>query len=238
MPLLQIDNINTHYGAIHALKGVSVEVGRGEIVTLIGANGAGKSTLLRSISGLVHPSAGTITFDGKDITREPAYKIARLGIAHVPEGRAVFPDLSVWENLRMGAYGRRSDREGLKESFDRVLGLFPRLRERIGQAAGTLSGGEQQMLAIARGLVSAPKIMLLDEPSLGLAPILVDQVFETIKEINKSGMTILLVEQNAFYALEVAHKGYILETGSIVLQDESSKLKADPRVRQAYLGEI
>ncbi len=237
MPLLQIDNINTHYGAIHALRGVSVEVGRGEIVTLIGANGAGKSTLLRSISGLVHPSAGTITFDGKDITREPAYKIARLGIAHVPEGRAVFPDLSVRENLRMGAYGSGSDREGLKEAFERVLELFPRLRERIGQAAGTLSGGEQQMLAIARGLVSNPKIMLLDEPSLGLAPILVDQVFETVKKINKSGMTILLVEQNAFYALEVAHRGYILETGSIVLQDESASLKSDPRVRQAYLGE-
>jgi branched-chain amino acid transport system ATP-binding protein len=237
MLLLRVDALNIYYGSIHSLKDVSLEVHEGEIVTLIGANGAGKSTLLRGVSGLVRVTSGSIIFMGKEIHRLAAYAVARLGIAHVPEGRAVFPGLTVFENLRMGAYAKRSRSNNFKEEVETALSLVPRLRERIDQVAGTLSGGEQQMLAISRGLISSPKIMLLDEPSLGLSPILVDQVFETIKQVNALGTTILLVEQNAFHALEVSHRGYVLETGRIVLRDTCANLRRDQRVRQAYLGE-
>jgi branched-chain amino acid transport system ATP-binding protein len=234
--LLQLENVHTYYGTIHALKGISLEVRDGEIVTLIGANGAGKSTTLRSINGLNHPREGSIKFGGDDITERPAHQIVKLGIAQSPEGRRVFPRMSVSENLEMGAY-QRDDRAGIREDTDRVYSLFPRLKERVQQRAGTLSGGEQQMLAIGRALMARPKLLLLDEPSLGLAPIFVDKIFEIIREINGQGTAVLLVEQNALMALETAHRGYVMETGNIVLADEAKALRENEQVRKTYLGE-
>lgn len=235
MPLLQLRNLHVYYGAIHALKGLSIDVEAGEIVTLIGANGAGKSTTLRSISGLLRPREGAIQFDGHDLTRMPPEQIVRTGLCHVPEGRRIFANLTVRENLELGAYTRR-DAEIAKD-LDSVLTTFPRLQERISQAAGTLSGGEQQMLAIGRALMGRPRVLLLDEPSLGLAPFMVKEIFRIIREINAKGTTILLVEQNAHMALGAAHRGYVLETGSIVLSDSGQALLHNPEVRKAYLGE-
>jgi branched-chain amino acid transport system ATP-binding protein len=234
--LLQLDGVHTYYGTIHALKGISLEVRDGEIVTLIGANGAGKSTTLRSINGLNHPREGSIKFGGEDITERPAHEIVKLGIAQSPEGRRVFPRMSVSENLEMGAY-QRDDRTGIREDTERVYTLFPRLKERVQQRAGTLSGGEQQMLAIGRALMARPKLLLLDEPSLGLAPIFVDKIFEIIREINAQGTAVLLVEQNALMALDTAHRGYVMETGNIVLADEAKALRENEQVRKTYLGE-
>ncbi len=234
--LLQLDDVHTYYGAIHALKGISIEVREGEIVTLIGANGAGKSTTLRSINGLNHPRSGRIVFEGKDITNVPAHEAVRLGISQSPEGRKLFPRMSVSENLEMGAFQRR-DRSALREDVDRVYTLFPRLAERKSQKAGTLSGGEQQMCAIGRALMARPKLLMLDEPSLGLAPIFVEKIFEIVREINEQGTTILLVEQNALMALDAADRGYVLETGTIALSDEAQALRHNERVRKAYLGE-
>jgi branched-chain amino acid transport system ATP-binding protein len=235
MAILEVNNIHTYYGNIHALKGVSLTVEKGEIVTLIGANGAGKTTTLRTISGLLKPREGTITMDGEDLLQYPAHELVYRGIAMVPEGRGVFAKLTVSENLDMGAYSR-SDKEGIEEDMERVFSLFPRLKERAGQVAGTLSGGEQQMLATARALMARPSILLMDEPSMGLAPILVESIFDTITEINKEGTTILLVEQNALMALQVASRGYVLQTGEIVLQDTAEALKENQEVQQAYLG--
>ncbi len=231
--LLEVSEIHAHYGSIEALKGVSLEVGEGEVVTLIGSNGAGKSTTLRSISGLTPASSGTVVFEGEEITRVPAHDVVGLGIALSPEGRHVFPRMSVRENLDLGAYLRGRE---IREDFDRVYELFPRLKEREKQKAGTMSGGEQQMLAIGRALMARPKLLMLDEPSMGIAPILVQRIYETITEINKSGVAILLVEQNANYALEISNRGYVLETGRIVLKGESSALRDDPEVQKAYLG--
>jgi branched-chain amino acid transport system ATP-binding protein len=235
MPLLALDHLDVHYGAIHALKGVSLTVEQGQIVTLIGANGAGKSTTLRAISGLVRPSGGSITYDGKPLGGRPPHEIVRLGIAHSPEGRGIFANLTVDENLEMGAY-TRNDKDGIAKDRDKALGLFPRLRERLSQAAGTLSGGEQQMLAMARALLARPRLLLLDEPSLGLAPQVVQTIFKIIREINAAGTTILLVEQNAHMALQVAHHGYVLEVGTIAMSDDAKKLAASDEVRKAYLG--
>jgi len=235
--LLEIQDLDTFYGAVHALKGVSLHAEAGEIVTLIGANGAGKSTILRALSGVVRPSSGSIVHDGKSITGLPSHRIVRLGIAHVPEGRGVFANMSVRENLEMGAY-TRSSRKEIKESFERVFRLFPRLAERVNQIAGTLSGGEQQMLAIGRGLVQWPDLLLLDEPSMGLSPRLVGEIFRMIAEINKGGTTILLVEQNASMALAVADRAYVLETGEIAFEGKASDLQEDPKVRAAYLGDV
>lgn len=235
-PLLSVRNLSVHYGAICALHNVSFELNPGEIVTLIGANGAGKSTALRTISGLVRPSAGMVFFAGNDITSLAAHKIAGLGIAHVPEGRRPFANLSVRENLRLGAY-RTDDRRQIEDSLERVFKSFPRLKERINQSAGTLSGGELQMLATARGLMARPRLLLLDEPSMGLSPILVREIFGIIQEINQQGTTILLVEQNAFMALSIARRAYVLETGRIVLEGPAAELRADPKVKSAYLGE-
>ncbi len=235
MALLEIDNIHTYYGHIHALKGVSLEVNQGEVVTLIGANGAGKSTTLRSISGLVHPRSGTIKFDGQDITQQHAHQITRLGLGHVPEGRRIFGELSVRENLEVGAY--TVPRQEVEGRIEMAITLFPRLKERINQMGGTLSGGEQQMLAMARGLTLNPRLLLLDEPSMGLAPVLVDGIFDIIRELHSKGTTILLVEQNARLALQVADRGYILQTGEIVLNDSAAKLQTSEMVRKAYLGE-
>src|SRR4051795_3548843 len=222
-PILEVEDIHTYYGSIHALKGISITVHDGEIVTLIGANGAGKSTTLRSINGLNHPRKGKIRFQGKDITNEAAHDVVALGIAQSPEGRRLFPRMSVLENLEMGAF-QRNDRSGIKEDLDRVYALFPRLHERRTQRAGTLSGGEQQMAAIGRALMARPKLLMLDEPSMGLAPIFVQRIFDTIVEVNKQGTSILLVEQNALMALEVASRGYVLETGKVALADEAKKL--------------
>jgi branched-chain amino acid transport system ATP-binding protein len=233
--LLTVSQLNVYYGAVQALREVSFTVANGEIVSLIGANGAGKSTTLRAISGVVCPSGGSIVHDGKAIAGLPPHRIARLGIAHVPEGRGVFAGMSVRENLEMGAY-TRSSRKEVEESFERVFGLFPRLAERAAQPAGTLSGGEQQMLAIGRGLVQRPDLLLLDEPSMGLSPLLVSEIFRMIVEINKAGTTILLVEQNASMALSIADRAYVLETGVITLEGKASDLLEDPKVRAAYLG--
>ena len=233
-PLLSVADIHTHYGAIEALRGVSLEVLPGEVVTLIGSNGAGKSTTLRSISGLTPATSGTIVFDGQEITRVPAHDVVDHGIALAPEGRHCFARMTVRENLELGAHRRRS--APLNEDFDRVYELFPRLKERERQKAGTMSGGEQQMLAIGRALMASPKLLMLDEPSMGIAPILVQRIYETIGEINRSGVAILLVEQNANYALDAAERGYVLETGRIVLSGNSSKLRDDPEVQRAYLG--
>lgn len=234
--MLTLAEVEVSYGAIRALQGVSLEIQAGEIVTLIGANGAGKSTTLRAISGLVPAHRGRIVFEGKDITASPPDKIVRMGIGHSPEGRRVFANMSVRENLELGAYTRR-DRTGIREDLERVLTLFPRLRERIGQNAGTLSGGEQQMLAMGRALMARPKLLLLDEPSLGLAPFLVRDIFNIIRDINAQGTTVLLVEQNAHMALGVAHRGYVLETGHIVMADDAKALLANDDVKKAYLGE-
>ena len=235
--LLRIDDIHTYYGSIEALKGISLEVHEGEIVTLIGANGAGKSTTLRSINGLNHPRQGSIHFRGRDITRDPPHDIVRRGISQSPEGRKLFPRMSVLENLEMGAF-QRSDRSELRGDLDRVYSLFPRLSERKQQRAGTLSGGEQQMVAIGRALMARPGLLLLDEPSMGLAPIFVERVFETIVEINQQGTTILLVEQNAMMALDIANRGYVLETGRVALADDAKALRRNEQVRKSYLGEI
>ena len=235
-PILELTDVHTYYGSIHALKGISIEVREGEIVTLLGSNGAGKSTTLRSINGLNRPRQGSIRFEGRDITRVPAHEIVKRGIAQSPEGRRLFPRMSVTENLEMGAF-QRSDRAGIREDMDRVFELFPRLRERRNQRAGTMSGGEQQMCAIGRALMARPKLLLLDEPSLGLAPIFVERIFEIITTINEQGTSILLVEQNALMALEAAHRGYVLETGRIALADRAEALKTNEQVRKTYLGE-
>jgi branched-chain amino acid transport system ATP-binding protein len=234
--LLRVEDVHTYYGSIEALKGISLEVHEGEIVTLIGANGAGKSTTLRSINGLNHPRRGSIHFRGRDITRDPPHDIVRRGISQSPEGRKLFPRMSVLENLEMGAF-QRTDRSELRGDLERVYSLFPRLSERKQQRAGTLSGGEQQMVAIGRALMARPGLLLLDEPSMGLAPIFVERVFETIVEINQQGTTILLVEQNAMMALDIANRGYVLETGTVALADDAKALRRNEQVRKSYLGE-
>jgi branched-chain amino acid transport system ATP-binding protein len=235
MTLLQVEDIHTYYGAIEALRGVSLTVEDGEVVTIIGSNGAGKSTTLRSISGLTPARAGKVTFAGRDITRLPAHEIVDCGIALSPEGRHCFARMSVRENLDMGAY-RRRDTAAVGEDLERVFELFPRLKERERQKAGTMSGGEQQMLAIGRALMARPKLLMLDEPSMGIAPILVQRIYETIAEINRQGVAILLVEQNANYALDVSKRGYVLETGEVALSNDSALLRNDPAVQRAYLG--
>lgn len=235
MAMLEVDNIHTYYGNIHALKGISVTVEEGEIVTLIGANGAGKTTTLRTISGLLKPRQGSVRLEGEDLAEYPAHDIVYKGVAMVPEGRGIFAKLSVMENLEMGAYSR-NDRSNITQDLERSFTLFPRLKERRKQVAGTLSGGEQQMLATARALMAHPRLLLLDEPSMGLAPVLVENVFETIETINKEGTTILLVEQNATMALSVAARGYVLQTGEIVLHDTAENLKENELVQKAYLG--
>jgi len=237
MALLEVENLNTYYGHVHALKGISLTVDEGEIATLIGANGAGKSTTLRTISGLLRPREGRVVFQGQELNDVPAYEIVYRGISQAPEGRAVFATLTTNENLNMGAYSLGGDKEAIEENHQRVFKLFPRLEERKNQIAGTLSGGEQQMLAIGRALMARPKLLMLDEPSLGLAPMLVKAIFQTIREINEQGVTILLVEQNARAALKLADKGYVLETGNIVLEGTAEELMRDERVRKAYLGE-
>ncbi|MFZ2258571.1 MAG: ABC transporter ATP-binding protein [Clostridiaceae bacterium] len=233
--MLKLNNLSVHYGGIQALKTISLQVKKGEIVALIGANGSGKTTTLRSISGLERKSAGEIIYQGKDISKTVASDIVKLGISHVPEGRRVFPRMSVYENLEVGAI-TRSDKEGIAKDFKRTFELFPRLLERRGQMAGTLSGGEQQMLAIARGLLSKPKLLLLDEPSMGLAPLIVEEIFSIIKEINESGTTVLLVEQNANLALKYSNRGYILKNGYIDLEGNSSDLIHNDEIKKAYLG--
>jgi branched-chain amino acid transport system ATP-binding protein len=235
-PVLRVDDVHTFYGSIEALKGISLEVHDGEIVTLIGANGAGKSTTLRSINGLNHPRNGKIYFQGTDVTSMPPHQIVKRGISQSPEGRKLFPRMTVTENLEMGAF-QRSDRSEIKEDMDRVFSLFPRLAERRTQKAGTMSGGEQQMLAIGRALMARPKLLLLDEPSMGLAPIFVEKIFEIVKEINEQGTPILLVEQNALMALDTADRGYVLETGKIALADDAKALRQNEQVRKTYLGE-
>jgi branched-chain amino acid transport system ATP-binding protein len=234
--ILEVNDIHTYYGSIHALKGISIEVREGEIVTLIGANGAGKSTTLRSINGLNRPRRGTIRFQGKDITSEAPHTIVGMGIAQSPEGRKLFPHMTVLENLEMGAF-QRTDRAGIREDLERVYELFPRLNERRTQKAGTLSGGEQQMVAMGRGLMARPKLLMLDEPSMGLAPIFVEKIFEIVVEINQQGTPILLVEQNALMALDVANRGYVMETGHIAITDDAKALARNEQVRKSYLGE-
>jgi branched-chain amino acid transport system ATP-binding protein len=234
--ILRLDDIHTYYGTIHALKGITLEVRKGEIVTLIGANGAGKSTTLRSINGLNHPREGRILFQGTDITETSPHEIVQMGISQSPEGRRIFPRMSVLENLEMGAY-QRSNRAEIQQDLERVHGLFPRLKERQQQKAGTMSGGEQQMLAMGRALMARPKLLLLDEPSMGLAPIFVEKIFEIIREINEQGTPILLVEQNALMALDTADRGYVLETGHVALADDAKKLRDNEQVRKTYLGE-
>ena len=234
--ILELEDVHTFYGTIQALKGISLRVEQGEIVTLIGANGAGKTTTLRSINGLNRPRQGRIRFQGEDITHTPAHKIVKRGISQSPEGRRLFPRMTVLENLEMGAF-QRSDRSAMKQDLDRVFELFPRLAERRSQKAGTLSGGEQQMCAMGRALMARPKLLMLDEPSMGLAPIFVDRIFETVVEINKQGTPILLVEQNALMALDVASRGYVLETGRVALEGPASELKTNEEVRKTYLGE-
>jgi branched-chain amino acid transport system ATP-binding protein len=234
--ILDVDDIHTYYGSIEALKGVSLQVREGEVVTLIGANGAGKSTTLRSINGLNPPRDGKISFQGEEITDRPAHEVVKMGISQSPEGRRIFPRMSVLENLQMGAY-QRANRAEIREDLDRVYSLFPRLAERKSQKAGTLSGGEQQMVAIGRALMARPKLLLLDEPSMGLAPIFVEKIFEIVKEINEQGTPILLVEQNALMALDAADRGYVLETGHVALADSAKALRENEQVRKTYLGE-
>jgi branched-chain amino acid transport system ATP-binding protein len=236
VPILEVGDVHTYYGSIQALKGVTLVVNEGEIVTLLGANGAGKTTTLRSINGLNRPRQGTIRFQGRDITTTPPHEIVKRGIAQSPEGRRLFPRMSVTENLEMGAF-QRTDKSGIRSDMDRVFELFPRLHERRSQKAGTLSGGEQQMCAIGRALMARPKLLLLDEPSLGLAPIFVERIFDIIRQINEQGTSILLVEQNALMALDAADRGYVLETGRIVLADNAAALKTNEEVRKTYLGE-
>jgi branched-chain amino acid transport system ATP-binding protein len=235
--LLEVENIHSYYGNIQALRGVSLTVEEGEIVTLIGSNGAGKTTTLRSIHGMLHPREGRILFEGEEIQSLPAHDMIGRGIAQSPEGRKIFSRMTVLENLEMGAY-HRNDKDEIRQDMDRVFDLFPRLKERVKQEAGTMSGGEQQMLAIGRALMSRPKLVLLDEPSMGLAPVLVERIFQVIREINEQGTTILLVEQNANVALEIASRGYVLETGAVVNAAPAEKLRQDPKVREAYMGEI
>ncbi len=234
-PMLVVDDIHTFYGQIHALRGIKLTVNLGEVVTLIGANGAGKTTTLKTISGLLHAREGSVRFEGEDITKTAAHELVEKGIGHAPEGRRIFPRLTVLENLQMGAFSR--PKANIQPDIERVFALFPRLLERTGQLGGTLSGGEQQMLAIGRALMSEPRLLLLDEPSLGLAPILVAQVFEKIKDINAQGTTVLLVEQNALQALSIAHRGYVLQTGEVVLSGSADSLRQNETVRKAYLGE-
>lgn len=233
--MLTVNDINVFYGAIHAIKGVSLEVNEGEIVTLIGANGAGKSTILRTISGLLKPKTGSIQFEGQEIAGMPAHEIVKTGISQVPEGRRIFAEMSVLENLELGAFTRK-DKDGIKADMELIFERFPRLKERIGQLAGTLSGGEQQMLAMGRALMSRPRLLLLDEPSMGLAPLLIKEIFSIIQDINKTGTTVLLVEQNANMALSIAHRAYVLETGRITLSGDAKELAASDEVRKAYLG--
>ena len=235
MAMLQVTDLKVNYGVIPALKGISFEVGEGEVIALIGANGAGKTTTLHTLTGLIQAASGKIEFEGKDITRTPAHKIVTMGMVHVPEGRHVFPDMTVYQNLMLGAFTRR-DKAEISANLEMVYGRFPRLKERAKQVAGTLSGGEQQMLAIGRALVSRPSLLMLDEPSMGLAPILVEQVFSIIQEIHRSGVTVLLVEQNARMALSIADRGYVLETGRVVLTGPGKELLANDSVRKAYLG--
>jgi branched-chain amino acid transport system ATP-binding protein len=235
-PLLELKRLEVAYGGIHAVKGIDLEVGQGELVCLIGANGAGKTTTLKGICGLLPIKAGTISYDGASITGKPAFQLVRRGLAMVPEGRGVFGALTIEENLAMGAY-IRSDREGIKSDIERVYSLFPRLKERSRQTAGTMSGGEQQMLAMGRAMMSRPRLLLLDEPSMGLAPLMVQKVFETIVTISGEGVTILLIEQNAKLALEVSKRGYVMESGDIILSGDAKSLLHDPKVRAAYLGE-
>lgn len=235
--MLKVEKLHTFYGQIEALKGIDVEVNEGEIVTLIGANGAGKSTTLKTISGQLTPREGSITLSGEEIVGMPAHAVTAKGIIQVPEGRRIFPRMTVQENLEMGAY-LRNDKQGIAEDMDKAFELFPRLRERSLQKGGTLSGGEQQMLAMARGLMASPKLLMLDEPSMGLAPVIVDLIFETIERLNSEGITILLVEQNAAMALQTAHRGYVLETGSVVLEGPGRELLANEQVRKTYLGEL
>ena len=236
MALLELHNVHTYYGNIHALKGISVTVDKGEVVTLIGSNGAGKTTTLKTISGVLQPKEGTITLEGRRIDRVPAHDIVAIGICQSPEGRRIFPRLTTLENLEMGAF-HRSDKTGIQQDMERVFELFPRLKERRTQQGGTLSGGEQQMLAIGRALMSRPRILLLDEPSMGLSPVLVETIFQIIQDIHAQGITILLVEQNALMALQVASRGYVLQTGRIVLHDSAENLSENEMVRKAYLGE-
>ena len=235
MALLEVNNLEVYYGVIRALKGISFEVNEGEIVSLIGANGAGKTTMMQSVVGIIPKKSGTVVFDGQDITKTPCHKIVQLGMTQVPEGRRIFQELTVYENLMMGAYNTK-DQQRFKEDLESAFARFPRLAERRKQIAGTLSGGEQQMLAMSRALMSRPKLLMLDEPSMGLAPILVDQIFEIIKELNAAGTTILLVEQNASKALEIADRAYVLETGSVTLSGTGSELACSPEVQKAYLG--
>jgi branched-chain amino acid transport system ATP-binding protein len=235
MALLELETVNAFYGRIQALRGVSIHVEKGEVVALIGSNGAGKTTTLRTISGLMHPQSGSIRFDGKDISRTPASRVVELGISQSPEGRRLFARMTVYDNLLMGAYSR-NDRPGINSDIERVFTLFPRLQERRTQIAGTLSGGEQQMLAMGRALMAKPKLMMLDEPSLGLAPILIETIFSIVREINSQGTTVLLVEQNANKALEVANRGYVLETGVVVQEGSGRELLASEEVQKAYLG--
>ena len=236
MAMLQVTDLKVNYGVIQAIKGVSFEVNEGEVIALIGANGAGKTTILHTVTGLIAPKSGKIEFEGKDITKMPAHKIVTLGMAHVPEGRRVFADLSVYENLLMGAFTRK-DKDEIAKTLEMVYKRFPRLRERKNQVAGTLSGGEQQMLAMGRALMSHPKILLMDEPSMGLSPLFVNEVFDIIKEVSASGTTVLLVEQNAKKALSIADRAYVLETGKIVLDAAADVLMNDPSIKKAYLGE-
>jgi branched-chain amino acid transport system ATP-binding protein len=235
MALLEVKDLHTYYGNIHALKGIDITVDKGEVVTLIGANGAGKSTTLKTISGLLRPRQGSIRLRGDELTLYPPHAVAGMGVVHVPEGRRVFAQLTVTENLEMGAF-TRNDKKGIREDLDRMYALFPRLKERRAQVAGTLSGGEQQMLAMGRGLMAQPRILLLDEPSMGLAPVLVDAIFDIIRQLHEQGTTILLVEQNARMALQVADRGYVLQSGEIVLQDDAKELQENPTVQQVYLG--
>jgi branched-chain amino acid transport system ATP-binding protein len=235
MPMLEVNDIHTYYGNIHALKGISLKVEKGEIVTLIGSNGAGKTTTLRSICGLQKPRQGNILLEGEDISPFKAHEIVSKGVAMVPEGRGIFARLTVAENLDLGAY-TRSDRAGIQKDLERVYTIFPRLKERMRQVSGTLSGGEQQMLATGRALMTRPRLLLMDEPSMGLAPVLVEAIFDVIKVINQEGTTILLVEQNALMALSIAHRGYVIQTGQIVLQDTAANLKSNEMVQKAYLG--
>ena len=235
MPMLTVENVHTYYDNIHALKGVDLTIEKGEIVTLIGGNGAGKTTTLRTICGLLKPREGRVTLNGEDLIKYPAHEIVYKGVSMVPEGRGVFARLTVIENLEMGAYSR-NDKSEMNRNIERVFNLFPRLKERRAQLAGTLSGGEQQMLATGRALMASPTLLLMDEPSMGLAPVLVELIFDTIEQINKEGTTILLVEQNALMALSIAHRGYVLQTGEIILKDTAANLKNDPTVQKAYLG--
>lgn len=236
MAMLTVKDLEVYYGVIQAIKGVSFEVNQGEVIALIGANGAGKTTILHTITGLLSPKKGSVIFEGKELTKMPAHKIVSLGMAHVPEGRRVFADLSVYENLRMGAYTRK-DKGEIEETLEKVYDRFPRLKERRNQMAGTLSGGEQQMLAMGRALMSKPRIILMDEPSMGLSPIMVNEIFSIIQEVSNSGTTVLLVEQNAKKALAIADRGYVLETGNIVLEGKASDLLNDDSIKKAYLGE-